>query len=628
MIEVRGLTKRYGAKIAVDDLTFGIEPGKVTGFLGPNGAGKTTTMRCILGLDYADKGTVTVDGKVYPDLAYPMREVGALLDAKAVHGGRSAYNHLLCLAQTNNLPRRRVGEVLELVGLSEVARKRSKGFSLGMSQRLGIAATMLGDPKVLMFDEPVNGLDPEGILWIRNLMKALASEGRTVFVSSHLMSEMEYTADHLIVIGRGKLIADCSMSEFISRSSGASVRVRTPMAEELIKAVTAKGAVAATADDDAVEVRGLTAAEVGDIAFEQAIRLHELATVRASLEEAFMELTASSVEYRAETAGRDHHHRKRCLSDGHRNHTRACGSSALPPAAGQAGLRGAIASEFTKIRSVRSTYWTLGALFIVSVGLGIAISAGTAPTSPTTRATRPGYDATQNSLGVFFELGQLIIAVIGAMVITSEYSTGMIRTSLTAQPRRGVVYAAKAIAFTAVTLVISLVTSFVAFFAGQAMLSGKGVAASLFHTVTIPANANVNCQPDPNGGPSCTATFSGIDVIHPSTVLTAIIGTALFVTLVALIAYGVGSIVRHTAGAIAIVVALLFIVPIIEHLLPHDWRNDIMRFLPDAAKQVVAVTVGGPVAHLWSAWPQLGVTALWAAALVGIGAYLFRKRDA
>ena len=300
MIEVQGLTKRYGEKTAVDELTFGIEPGKVTGFLGPNGAGKTTTMRCILGLDYPDAGTVTVDGRDYHDLGYPMREVGALLDAKAVHGGRSAYNHLLCLAQTNNLPRRRVNEVLELVGLSEVARKRSKGFSLGMSQRLGIAATMLGDPKVLMFDEPVNGLDPEGILWIRNLMKALASEGRTVFVSSHLMSEMEYTADHLIVIGRGKLIADCSMSEFISRSSGASVRVRTPMADELIKAVTARGGVAGTGDDDVVEVRGMTAPEVGDVAFEQAIRLHELTTVRASLEEAFMELTASSVEYRAE----------------------------------------------------------------------------------------------------------------------------------------------------------------------------------------------------------------------------------------------------------------------------------------------------------------------------------------
>ncbi len=218
MIEVRGLTKRYGAKTAVDNLSFAIEPGRVTGFLGPNGAGKTTTMRCILGLDYPTEGTVIVDGKSYQNLAFPMRDVGALLEAKAVHGGRSAYNHLLCLAQTNSLPKRRVGEVLELVGLSEVARKRSKGFSLGMSQRLGIAATMLGDPKVLMFDEPVNGLDPEGILWIRNLMKALASEGRTVFVSSHLMSEMENTADHLIVIGKGKLIAATSMKEFVARS--------------------------------------------------------------------------------------------------------------------------------------------------------------------------------------------------------------------------------------------------------------------------------------------------------------------------------------------------------------------------------------------------------------------------
>ena len=287
------------ARIAVDQLTFGIEPGKVTGFLGPNGAGKTTTMRCVLGLDYPDAGTVTIDGHDYHDLAYPMREVGALLDAKAVHGGRSAYNHLLCLAQTNNLPKRRVGEVLELVGLSEVAKKRSKGFSLGMSQRLGIAATLLGDPRVLMFDEPVNGLDPEGILWIRNLMKALAGEGRTVFVSSHLMSEMESTADHLIVIGRGKLIADCSMSEFIAGSSGAAVRVRTPMAEQLIKGVAAKGATTVTDGDGAIEVRGMTAEAVGDIAFEQAIRLHELTTLHASLEEAFMELTASSVEYHA-----------------------------------------------------------------------------------------------------------------------------------------------------------------------------------------------------------------------------------------------------------------------------------------------------------------------------------------
>jgi ABC-2 type transport system ATP-binding protein len=300
MIEVRGLTKRYGSKTAVDNLSFAIEPGRVTGFLGPNGAGKTTTMRCILGLDYPNEGTVTVDGKVYGDLAYPMREVGALLEAKAVHGGRSAYNHLLCLAQTNSLPKRRVGEVLELVGLTEVAKKRSKGFSLGMSQRLGIAATLLGDPKVLMFDEPVNGLDPEGILWIRNLMKALAAEGRTVFVSSHLMSEMENTADHLIVIGRGKLIAATSMEEFVARASGASVRVRTPSTDQLVRAVTGKGATADLDDDGSIEVRGMNAEQIGDLAFGEGIRLHELAPVRASLEEAFMELTADSVEYRAD----------------------------------------------------------------------------------------------------------------------------------------------------------------------------------------------------------------------------------------------------------------------------------------------------------------------------------------
>jgi ABC-2 type transport system ATP-binding protein len=303
MIEVRGLTKRYGAKVAVDNLTFGIEPGKVTGFLGPNGAGKTTTMRCILGLDYPNEGTVTVDGKAYNDLAYPMREVGALLEAKAVHGGRSAYNHLLCLAQTNSLPRKRVNEVLELVGLTEVAKKRSKGFSLGMSQRLGIAATMLGDPKMVMFDEPVNGLDPEGILWIRNLMKALAAEGRTVFVSSHLMSEMENTADHLIVIGRGKLIADCTMKEFVARASGAAVRVRTPSTDQLVRAVSAKGATAGVDDDGSIEVRGMSSEEIGDLAFSEGIRLHELATIRASLEEAFMELTADSVEYHTDVPG-------------------------------------------------------------------------------------------------------------------------------------------------------------------------------------------------------------------------------------------------------------------------------------------------------------------------------------
>jgi len=299
MIEARGLSKRYGTKLAVNNLSFHIQPGTVTGFLGPNGAGKTTTMRLILGLDTPDTGTVTINGQRYADLAYPMRSVGALLDAKAVHGGRSAYNHLLCLAQTNGIGRKRVDEVIALVGLAEVAKKRSKGFSLGMGQRLGIAATLLGDPSVLMFDEPVNGLDPEGILWIRNLMKALAAEGRTVFVSSHLMSEMEHTADHLIVIGRGQLLADCSMREFIEHSSGQSVRVRSPQAAELARAITASGARVSPDGIGILSVQNMTAEQIGDIAYDHGVRLHELTVVRASLEAAFMELTGDSVEYHA-----------------------------------------------------------------------------------------------------------------------------------------------------------------------------------------------------------------------------------------------------------------------------------------------------------------------------------------
>ncbi len=299
MIEARGLVKRYGASAAVNDLSFTISPGLVTGFLGPNGAGKTTTMRLILGLDYPSAGTVTVNGKPYAASPAPMHEVGALLDAGAVHGGRTARNHLLGLAQTNGISRRRVDEVLGLVGLADVAGKRTKGFSLGMRQRLGIAAALLGDPQILMFDEPVNGLDPEGILWIRNLMKSLAAEGRTVLVSSHLMSEMEYTADHLLVIGRGRLIADCGMAEFIARGSGQAVRVRTPQPDALGRAVAIAGGNVSPAGDRYLEIRGLTEDQVSDLAFAHGIRLYHLAENRVSLEHAFIELTADSVEYRA-----------------------------------------------------------------------------------------------------------------------------------------------------------------------------------------------------------------------------------------------------------------------------------------------------------------------------------------
>jgi ABC-2 type transport system ATP-binding protein len=299
MIQANALTKRYGDRVAVDDAQFTVETGRVTGFLGPNGAGKSTTMRMVLGLDRPTRGTVTVDGRRYDQLASPLREVGALLDAKAIHGGRSAYNHLLVLAKTNGIPRRRVDEVIGLVGLSEVARKRSRGFSLGMGQRLGIAAALLGDPKVLMFDEPVNGLDPEGILWIRNLMKTLAAEGRAVFVSSHLMSEMALTADHLLVIGRGRILADQSMSEFIARNSVSYVRVAAPRMSELEPLLAAKGWRVEPREPGTAHVHGATPEQVGDIAGGAGLWVHELTLIQSSLEEAFMRLTADSVEYHA-----------------------------------------------------------------------------------------------------------------------------------------------------------------------------------------------------------------------------------------------------------------------------------------------------------------------------------------
>jgi ABC-2 type transport system ATP-binding protein len=300
LIEATGLTKRYGDTVAVDRLSFTVQPGVVTGFLGPNGAGKSTTMRMVLGLDSPTAGTVTVNGKPYAAHQRPITEIGALLEARAVHGGRSAYNHLLWVAQTNGIARRRVDEVLELVGLTEVAKKRSGGFSLGMGQRLGIATALLGDPKVLLLDEPVNGLDPEGILWVRNLLRHFAAAGKTIFVSSHLMSEMSMTADRLIVIGRGRLIADAATGELIKQAGGSRVRVRSPHAKTLLTALDTAGLTSEQAADGSLSVSGATTDQVGEIAAANGVVLHELSLQEASLEAAFMELTEDAVEYRAD----------------------------------------------------------------------------------------------------------------------------------------------------------------------------------------------------------------------------------------------------------------------------------------------------------------------------------------
>jgi ABC-2 type transport system ATP-binding protein len=298
VIEVNGVTKRYGDRVAVDNLSFTVRPGMVTGFLGPNGAGKSTTMRMILGLDRPTSGDVLVNGKHYAEHAAPLREVGALLEAKAVHTGRSAYHHLLAMALTHGIPRKRVDEVIDLVGLREVARKRVGGFSLGMGQRLGVAAALLGDPATLILDEPVNGLDPEGVRWIRHLLKSLAAEGRTVFVSSHLMSEMALTAEHLIVIGKGKLIANSSMADFTEQAAGRSVRVRAGEAIRLRELLVGPGVTVDAVEPGLLQVHGLDSSAIGKLACQHAIALDELTPVSASLEEAFMDLTKDAVEFR------------------------------------------------------------------------------------------------------------------------------------------------------------------------------------------------------------------------------------------------------------------------------------------------------------------------------------------
>jgi ABC-2 type transport system ATP-binding protein len=444
VIEAYGLTKRYGRTLAVDDLSFTVRPGVVTGFLGPNGAGKTTTMRLILGLDRPTAGMVTIGGCPHRQAPSPMREVGALIDARSAHGGRSARNHLLCLAETNGIPPQRVNEALDIVGLSDVASRRSRGFSLGMSQRLGIAAALLGDPQVLMFDEPVNGLDPEGILWIRNLMRSLAAEGRVVFVSSHLMSEMENTADHLIVVGRGRLIADCGMAEFIDRSSGQAVVVRTPSPEVLERAVAAAGG-SVTREPGQLRVRGLAEDQVGDIAFAAGVPV-----------------------------GTAHNWPHMAVQD------------------------------------------------------------------------RAAFDATQASVAGLALLGQLIIAVLGTLVLTSEYSTGMIRTSLTVMPRRAVLYWSKAAVLAAITAVIAVLTSIAVFLVGQALLHGTHESASLS---------------------------------QPGALRAVLLGGA-YVALSGLLAYGLGPIVRSTAGGISAAFGLMFLVPQLAKALPSSWYQDLERWLP------------------------------------------------
>ena len=582
MIEARGLVKRYGSTTAVDDLSFSIRPGLVTGFLGPNGAGKTTTMRMILGLDAPTQGSVTVDGRSYRDLPAPMREVGALLDAKALQVGRRAFDHLLCLAQSNGIPRGRVDEVLRIVGLEDVARRRAKGFSLGMSQRLGIASALLGDPAVLIFDEPVNGLDPDGIHWVRTLMRTLAAEGRTVLVSSHLMSEMAVTADHLLVIGKGRLIADTSVDEFVRSSSQQSVHVRSPQAAEL-----------------AARCRGGRRHRHRRRDRPRRHRDHRDGQRRGGKAGRRPRHRPVRARPRPGLAGGGVHgtdQRQRGVPGGRGD---PMTDATIAPAGPdhQAAFRAAtfadaLRSEWTKLRSLRSTFWALTVTVVLGVGLGAAISAAAAHGYAKSSASgKLSWDPTALSLDGI-GIATLAIAVLGVLFISSEYSSGMIRTSLIAVPRRGRVLAAKSLVFAGVTFVVGEVTSFTAFFVGQALISGHAPHAAL-------------------GDPG---------------VARAVVGAGLALTALAVLSVAAGTLLRHPAAAIAAMIAVLFVLPGIAQALPDSWRNPVIEFWPtQAGGQLASVHHS---AHTLQPWPGFGVMCLFVAIVYAIAWTLLDRRDA
>ena len=511
MIEARDLTKRYGPTVAVDALSFDVRPGSVTGFLGPNGSGKSTTMRLILGLDRPDAGQVRVGGRRYRDLRWPLREVGALLEARAFHPGRSARSHLTALAASNAIPRARVDEVLDMAGLASAAGRRAGKFSLGMGQRLGVAAALLGDPAVLLLDEPVNGLDPEGVRWIRNLLKSLAAQGRTVFVSSHLISEMALTAERLVVIGRGRLLADTT-------------------------------------------VAGLSAGS-------------------ASLEDAFFRLTSGAVEYRGNTA-------KEVPSVTTTAETR------VP--SGRYGLAQAARMEWIKLRSLRSTWWTLAVTAAGTVGIGLGVGLNSRNASE---------DLTNNALAGVVP-GLLLAGALGVLTMTSEYSSGTIRVTLAAIPRRPLVLAAKAAAFGAVTLVVGEAASFIAFLAA---------AATLRHGIAAPTLG----QPG---------------------VLRAVVLSGAAFCLIGLLGLGLGAIIRHSAAAVGVLVAGVYVAAMAIGVAAHG----VAAYMPllilenslSTTKPVTCGTDGASCPHFLSAWAGLGVLGLYAAIALAAGGWLLAWRDA
>ena len=557
MIVARGLTKTYGAKTAVDGIDFTVEPGRVTGFLGPNGAGKSTTMRMILGLDRPTAGSVTVNGRRYADAPAPLREVGALLEAKAAAPRPlRAQPPALAGREQRHPARARVDEVLDLVGLDEVAGQRVGKFSLGMGQRLGIAVALLGDPPVVVLDEPVNGLDPEGIRWVRNLARQLAAEGRTVFVSSHLMREMALTADHLVVIGRGRILADCSMSRVHRRAR----RLVRPGAQPAARrggrpAAPARVSTSRSTRTTSCACRASTPPRSASSSARAACFLHELTLVRSSLEDAFMTLTADSVEYHAATHRRD---RPMTMTDDlphrrprpERRTSPASGSRASPTpcapsgsSSGPCGRRSGRSSPCSS-SAPASPCWSAAAA-------AEDLASGQAGESPASFVT----------WGMMF--AQVTAVVLGAMVVTSEYGSGMIRATLAATPRRGEVLAAKAVVLTGTLLVAGTVTAFAGYFGGNWFLDREGIGIAL----------------------------------SDEGVLRAMFGGGLYMAGLGLLAAAVGLLVRHTAAALSIVLGVVFVAGTMVFLLPGAWGEWIGKLMPGNAGSVITAPVSfNPVA--------------------------------
>ncbi|GAA2157737.1 hypothetical protein GCM10009760_60120 [Kitasatospora kazusensis] len=593
MIEVRGLSKRFGEMTAVDDLTFTVRPGEVTGFLGSNGAGKTTTLRMVLGLDAPTAGTVTFDGRPFTDLPAPLRQVGALLDARAVHPSRTAAQHLSVLGRSNGIDPARVPQVLELVGLRHAGHRRAADFSLGMLQRLGLAAALLGDPPVLVLDEPLNGLDPEGIVWFRGLMRQLAAEGRTVLVSSHLMAEMALTADHLLVIGGGRLLADTSVEAFVDATAHhGTVVVRTPHAETFDSELTDAGATVSRLADGALDVTGLDSARIGGLAAASGVELHELATRRRSLEEAFMELTAGSD--RRPAAGPAPVEAPRAdPAPTRRPGLVARWRGRRPFVEGPPTFRDLVHSEWVKLRTTRSSRYL--ALGTVVAGAGLAVLTSNSVGEQyggLSAADRLAFDPTEVSLRGHL-VAQVTVGLLGALAITSEYSTGTLTSTLTAVPDRGRLLAAKAAVLGGAALPVGLAATAGGFLGGQAMLARHGA---------------------PHTG------------LRDPAALRAVLGGGAYLASTGLLGLGLGSLLRNTSGAASTLFGGMLIVPALSPALPGPLPRWMATYWPTrAGAQVMTVhrdpALLGPAAGLGLMGAATGATL--AAAYAA-----FRTRDA